>query len=138
MTDVRAFRRACHTAARRTGGRVDEFRLSLGVTPNFHQGVIAYRESTVAVVCRRDSPTLAVAEPRPIDLAGGVRESGPLAFLETPTLATVLAEMPGFRVLLPSELKGPFDATAWPDIDPQDVTYWRPRDLGEALFNYWD
>lgn len=138
MTDVRVLRRACYAAARRTGGTVVEFRLASGVTPNFHQGLIVYCECTVAVACRRDSATLAVAEPRIIDSAGGGRDSGPLTFVDAPALVAALAELPGFQVLTPSELRGPFDATAWPDVESDDITYWRPRNLGEALFNYWD
>lgn len=61
MTDVRDFRHACYSAARRTGGTVIEFRLADDVTPNFHQGLIAYRERTVAVACTRDSAVLALA-----------------------------------------------------------------------------
>ena len=38
-----------------------EFRLADDVTPNFHQGLIAYRERTVAVACTRDSAVLALA-----------------------------------------------------------------------------
>lgn len=138
MTDVRDFRRACHAAARDTGGTVAGFRLAEGVAPNFHQGLIAYRNRTVAVVCTRDTAVLAVAEPRAIEFTSHVRESGPLTFVDAPELAAVLATMPGFQVLALSELSSPFDAAAWPGVLPRDVKYWRPRNLGEALFNYWD
>jgi hypothetical protein len=139
MTDVRNFRRACYSAARSTGGKVIEFRLADGVAPNFHQGVIAYRDHTVAVVCARDSAVLALAEPRIIDFVDGVAESGPLTFVDAPELAAVLAPLlPGFQVLTPPELDGPFDAAAWPHLSSNDIKYWRPGTLGEALFNYWD
>ena len=36
------------------------------------------------------------------------------------------------------ELNGPFDAATWPHISSNDITYWRPSTLGEALFNYWN
>jgi len=139
MTDVRNFRRACYSAASRTGGNVIEFRLAGDVTPNFHQALIAYRERTVAVACTRDSAVLALAEPRTIDFVDGVGESGPLTFVDAPELVAVLAALlPGAQVLTPSELNGPFDATTWPHISSTDITHWRPGTLGEALFNYWD
>ncbi|WP_067830849.1 hypothetical protein [Actinomadura kijaniata] len=138
MMSVREFRRACYTAARRTGGKVVEFRLAKGVAPNFHQGLIAYRDRTVAVVCARDLAVLAVAEPRIIDFAADGAESGPLTFVEVPALAAALVEEPGLRVLTPSELNGPFDAASWPHVLSNDITYWKPATLGEALFNYWD
>lgn len=115
------------------GGEVVEFRLADDVTPNFHQGLIACCGRTVAVACTRDSEVLAVAEPR------GAADAGPLTFVEAPELVSVVsALLPGVRVLNPSELNGPFDAAAWPHLSPNDVTYWRPGTLGEALFNHWD
>ena len=116
-----------------------EFRLSEGATPNFHQGIIAYRDSAVAVVCARDAPVLAVAEPRVVDLGSGCARSGPPAFVDAPELVAVLAELlPHSHVLTASELEGPFDAAPWPHVTAGDVAYWRPESLGEALFNYWD
>ena len=139
MTDVRNFRRACYAAARHTGGKVFEFRLADGVTPNFHQGLIAYHDRTVAVACTRDSAVLALAEPRTIDFVRGTGEWGPLTFVDAPELMAALAALlPEYQVLTLSELNGPFDATAWPHISPDDIKYWRPDTLGEALFNYWD
>lgn len=114
------------------------FRIADEVTPNFHQGVIAYRDHCLAVVSPRDSAVLTVAEPRVIDFADGAREAGPLTFVDAPELMAVLAEQPGLEVLAAVDLNGPFDAAAWPDIDPADIKYWKPATLGEALFNYWD
>lgn len=139
MSDLRAFRRACYTAARSTGGKIIEFRHADGVTPNFHQGLIGYRDHTVAVVCARDSAVLTLAEPRIIDFVDGFAESGPLTFIDAPELMALLAMLlPGFQVLGPSELHSPFDAAGWPHLSSHDLAYWRPETLGEALFNYWD
>ncbi len=139
MTDVRDFRHACYAAARSTGGKVIEFRLANDVTPNFHQGLIAYRDHTVAVACTRDSAVVALAEPRTTAFVDGARESGPLTFVDAPELVAALAALlPESRVLSPSELYGVFDAVAWPHVSSKDITYWRPGTLGEALFNYWD
>jgi hypothetical protein len=84
VTDLKEFRRACHGAAQRTGGTVSEFRVSKEPTPNFHQGVIAYADRSVAVVCLRDSPVLALAVPRLIDSMP--RQWGPLTFVDDPGL----------------------------------------------------
>jgi hypothetical protein len=64
VPEIREFRAVCHAVARRTGGSLVEFRVADGVTPSFHQGVIAYRDRTVAVVGDRALPLVAVAEPR--------------------------------------------------------------------------
>ena len=91
VEDLKAFRRVCHEAASRTGGTVTEFRISTDVTPNFHQGIIAYPDRAIAVVCVRDTTILALAEPRVIEFAP-TRESGPLTFVDAPGLAAALAE----------------------------------------------
>ena len=135
-TGVRAFRRTCHEVARRTGGSVREFRISDGVAPNFHEALIGCPGRTVSVICHRGQPLLAIAEPPDVDNRS--RDTGPLTFIETPSLADVLATESGFRVLTAHELSAPFDATAWPDISAEDVRYWKPATLGEALFNHWD
>lgn len=141
VSDLRMFRRVCYEAAHRTGGEVAEFRLSDGVTPNFHQGILAYRDLSVAVAWVRDAALLAVAVPRDLDFTPA-RESGPLTFVEVPGLAVVLAEVGaeagGFRVLTPAELDGPIDPAEWPGISSYDLRCWKPGSLGEALFNYWD
>lgn len=123
MTDVRDFRRACHTVARRIGGKVVGFRLATGVTPNFHQGRVSYSGRTVAVVCTRDTAILAVAEPRSLEFVDGVRESGPLNFVDVPELSAALGELPGFRVLVTAELNSPFDVATWPEVPTQDTAY---------------
>ncbi|MEU6559421.1 hypothetical protein [Nocardia nova] len=138
MTELPTFRRACYEAARRTGGTVIEFRLAEGGTPNFHQGVIAYRDRHVAVVALRDSAVLAVAEPRVIDFDDGAIEAGPLIFVQAPELTTALSEQAGFEILTATELTRPFDAAAWPQLDRADIRYWKPETVGDALFNYWD
>ncbi|MEU4243246.1 hypothetical protein [Actinoplanes sp. NPDC026619] len=134
---MKAFCRACYEAARQTGGEVIEFRISDGPTPNFHQAIIAYRDRTIAVVCIRSTTLLPLAVPRVIEFTP-VRESGPLAFVDSPDLANALAPAPGFRMLTAAELEGPIDIAKWPSISRHDVRYWLPQTLGEGLFNYWD
>ncbi|RSD10503.1 hypothetical protein [Amycolatopsis eburnea] len=138
MVDLREFRRACHEAARRTGGQVVEFRIADGVTPNFHQGVVEHGGHRLSIVCTNDrtEPVVAVAEPRAID--GTAVDAGPLTFVDAPELVAVLAEFPAYRVLTPADLAGPFDARVWPGYHPGDIEFWAPGDLGETLFNYWD
>lgn len=137
VTDLKAFRGVCYKAARQTDGEVAEFRISNEPTPNFHQGIIAYSDRTVAVVRVRDAPLLAVALPRVIEFAP-TRESGPLTFVDVPNLAAALAKAPEFRLLSGTELHGPVDTVKWPQIGKRELRHWQPRSLGEALFNYWD
>jgi hypothetical protein len=64
VLEPRLFRRICYEAARRTGGTVAEFRISDEQTPNFHQGIVAYPDRAVAVVCVRDAALHAPFDPR--------------------------------------------------------------------------
>ncbi|MCA2212587.1 hypothetical protein [Jidongwangia harbinensis] len=137
MTDLKAFRRACYEAARRSGGELTEFRISDKPTPNFHQAIIAYPGRDVAAVSVRDTPLLALAVPRIIDPTPA-RKADPLTFVNVPDLAAVLTLAPGFRLLATTELDGPVDVAEWPQINRHDMRYWQPQTLGEALFNYWD
>ncbi|WP_328606678.1 hypothetical protein OG943_43400 [Amycolatopsis sp. NBC_00345] len=138
MTDRTGFRRACYVVARSTGATVLEFRLSSGTMPGFDQCLVDWRGRAVAVVRTVEAAVLAIAEPRAIDFADGHMEWGPLTFVDVPELVVALAEQSEFQVLTPAELDGPFDPAAWPHVLASDVKYWRPGNLGEALFNYWD
>lgn len=113
-----------------------EFRVADGVTPNFHQGIIGYRERSVAVVLTRDTGVVAVAEPR--DVTGPEQDAGPLTFVDLPELTGALTGEGRFTVLTAAELDRPFMAAEWPALSADDVRYWKPASLGEALFNYWD
>lgn len=136
MPEIRAFRTVCHAVARQTGGSLVEFPAGDGVTPSFHQGVIAYRDRTVAVVGDRVLPLFAVAEPRVRH--GTNMPAGPLTFLDVPDLTAALAAIPGLRVLTKADLAAGFTPADWPHVTAADVRYWRPATVGEALFNYWD
>ncbi|MGW4214835.1 hypothetical protein ACWEIJ_43110 [Lentzea sp. NPDC004789] len=118
-----------------------EFRLARYDTPNFHQGVLTYRDRTVAVVGTRYYGRMTLAEPRVIDFAHGSVSTMPLTFLDEPDLVAVLTDLAAqtkYRIYSKAELDGPFDAAAWPEMSANDLRYWRPQTLGAALFNWWD
>ncbi|MCM4085136.1 hypothetical protein [Paractinoplanes hotanensis] len=137
MTDVKAFRRGCYEAARQTGGELTDFQVGNEPTPSFHQAIITYSDRNVAVVCVRDAPLMALAEPHVLEFLPA-RTAGSLTFVDLPELAAALTEVPGFRLLSVAELGEPVDAARCPQISQHDLRYWQPQTLGEALFNYWD
>jgi hypothetical protein len=65
-------------------------------------------------------------------------DAGPLTFLDVPDLHDALAAFPGLRVLTKADLDARFTAADWPHLTTDDIRYWRPATVGEALFNYWD
>jgi len=125
VADVREFRRFCYESARRTGGRVVEFRIAEWCHTELPPGIIDYGDHRLSVVCTRDrtEPVVAVAEPREID--GNAVTAGSLTFIDAPELVAVLAEHPAFQVLTPADLARPFDAKTWPGYYPG-----RPQVLG--------
>jgi hypothetical protein len=92
VPDIRSFRKACYEAAHVTGWEVAGFWFSEGMTPNFHQGLVTYRNRTGAVAWVRSSSLLALAEPRDIEFVRGTRDASPLTFVHDPALVTALAE----------------------------------------------
>lgn len=113
-----------------------EFRYS-NYAPNFDQGHIAYRHRTVAVLWTRDWGDC--AKWHGLGIAATPVEFGSLDFIDEPGLLAVLKELlPACRIFTRAELQGSLNLAAWPWIDEDDVRYWRPDNLGEALFNWWD
>ncbi|MCM4076189.1 hypothetical protein [Paractinoplanes hotanensis] len=96
-----------------------EFRVAAGVTPNFHHGVIGYRERPVAVVLSRDTGIAAVAVPR--DITGPEQDTGPPTFVDFPPLTEALAEHGKFTVMTAAELDRSFTAAEWPAVSAYDV-----------------
>lgn len=43
-----------------------------------------------------------------------------------------------YRLLTAGELDASADPALWPSISSYDLRLWKPKSLGEALFNYWD
>ncbi|MGW6930410.1 hypothetical protein ACWGE0_10120 [Lentzea sp. NPDC054927] len=129
---VSEFKGLAHDAARRTGGRLSAFTAADGVTPNFHQALITYRDRTVAVLCSRDDGSVVVTQPF------DVRFDGSLVFLDEPELLAVAREFEGFSVLSKDDAERPFSHSDHPHVWESDLSHWKPENTGQALFNWWD
>lgn len=133
------FRALCYTAARVTNGRV------LGFDPppfdtikNFSLAVFQFLDSDplVFLLTNHHAPLLACACAQDLTL------HIPFAFIDAPELTTPFA--PFFHILKQQELEQPW---MWTErelalsLSPQEIkeiTYWKPRTVGEAIFNFWD
>lgn len=63
----------------------------------------------------------------------------PVEFVDDEALMSVFAELSSyFRVWRKDELEQPFDPALWPHLDPDVVRHYRPRRVGDALFNHWE
>ena len=64
-----------------------------------------------------------------------------LAFVDVPGLSEALQGAGPFRVLSAQELDAPVRAEALSELAPRErkeIKYWKPRRVGEVLFNFWD
>jgi hypothetical protein len=137
----RQFRALCSTAARVTDGVV------LGFDPppfdaikNFSLAVFQCSNSSgdplVFLLMNHHAPLLACASAQNLHL------SYSFAFIDAPELTAPFA--PFFHILKKQELEHPWMWTerelafslSPPEI--KEITYWKPRTVGEAIFNFWD
>ncbi|WP_038522124.1 hypothetical protein [Amycolatopsis japonica] len=136
---MREFRRACHEAARSTGGRALEFQRA--VYPlNFDQALVAYDDRAI-VVLRQEWNLLAAAEHQPTgnEYFLSFVPYGRPSFIDEPELLMIVSQiLPGTKVFSRADLEGPLVLEEWPYMSPSDVKHWKPENLGEALFNHWD
>lgn len=131
--DQRELRSACHRAARLTGGHL------IGYTPacparSFVAVSVAYPDRERAVLCNLHWPLTAMAEPI------GPDEVVPV-FVHDPELARAISRVSRFRTLTPTELATPLDEcdlSELGDAELAQIRYWKPRTVGETVFNCWD
>ena len=129
--DPASFIGACHAAARAESGRVERFEPA-GAARNYHRAIFRMRPGDVAVLCNAHVAIIALAE------AG---DELPLRFLEADSLASRIAEGMPCEIASRSTLEAHPDAESLANlgsVELDQIKYWRPRRVGEILFNEWD
>jgi hypothetical protein len=131
-----AFRKACHAAARALGVRVLKVEVPIAPTgTNYACVILELPGEPVAVVLNRHHPAVAFATP-PSDKGGGR-----LRFVEASALSDLFRSFGGYAVLVASEAREPVDEESCRLLAPaelEQLRYWRPRCVGEVVFNHWD
>jgi hypothetical protein len=134
-TDFGQFKTACYVAARQLGGCVVSCQgYEGGVPRNFNRVTIKVGEETVDILCNCEYPMVA---------ASRLQDDGStqITFMDVPGLAEAMRGVGPFRVLSAEELASPVNAETLQDLDPaeiEQVKYWKPRTVGEVVFNFWD
>jgi hypothetical protein len=108
--------------------------IAAGVTPNFHTIDIAHRRHQTAVLHHAALPLLAFAAPRSDNEAM-------LTFLDHHDLAAAINEVSDLQIMTAHQLSTPLTQTDLSDLhssEHEQINYWRPRTVGELLFNFWD
>lgn len=122
------FRRIVWQVARQAGAWADEVRAP-AVTPNFHAARLRWRGGeALYLLCSQDGHWACARAVEP-----GCR----LAFVDPPeALEAALMQAGDALPWRVEELAADF--VRQPGMSEADVRYWKPRTLGEGLFNWWD
>ncbi len=134
FTDYGAFRRHCYAVAREASWSVQEVRTPRqAIACNYALAVFASRESAIAAVLNGVFPLLAFATPP-------AEEQFDLEYADRPELATVFGRL-GYTVLPAAELGSPLTREMWQGLAPHEqkqIRYYRPRRVGDVIYNWWD
>ena len=131
-SDVCAFRAHCYEAAGRVSYQVVSVE-SAGLR-NFAFATLHSPGERIAILLNAHFPGLAFAE-TPIVGEGLPR------FLDHPILADSFREVGAYVVFSASELERrpvPEDLAELSVAERTQVAYWRPRRIGDVIFNHWD
>ena len=131
VVDPASFVGACHAAARAESGRVEGFEPA-GVGRNYHRAFLRMRHGAIAVLCNAHFPIIAFAE---------ASDDLPLRFIEAEALAPRIEEVMPCEIASRSSLEAHPDAEAVANlnaVEREQIRYWKPRRLGEIIFNFWD
>jgi hypothetical protein len=130
---VRDFKRAVHAAAMSQHARVGTVTPANGVTPNFHRIDVELGSQKLVVLCNRHIPVVA--------FASGIDEMEIGQFVQaSPDFAAALTEC-GFVMGDAAELRRPVtsaDLEALSAAEQRQAKYWKPRRVGDVIFNWWD
>jgi hypothetical protein len=127
---------ACYAVARIAGAKVEQVRTSDdAITPNFHEAQLVFHDGSdsVRLICNKHFPVVAFAAPASFE------GDANLQFVDCPTVADLLT--PLFRVLDKSAAGQLISSEAVAQLDEDElkqIEYWKPRNVGEIVFNYWD
>ncbi|WP_375753771.1 hypothetical protein [Vibrio sp. HN007] len=98
------------------------------VTPNFYAAKLENGDSSVVILCSDEGDWA---------LADGYEPSrSDLKFVDQAFVAEKLRETYGVLVMDAGTLDSPFKNSS--RLCQYDVKHWKPRTVGESLFNWWD
>ncbi len=134
--DLRAFRTSCHAAARALGGRVVSAEMEVGSAAgaNYIRATLDLPGGLVSLVLNLNHPIVAFVGPLQHD-------GDELQFVDVPALTEVFRSFGTYAILSASEAREPVTDEASRLLSPAElrqIRYWRPRCIGEVVFNRWD
>lgn len=127
------FKRAIFSAFNRDGWRVGSL-LPRSGTPNFHTAEIVSTNESTLVVCNGTYPIYAFADTSGLD-------NCLLTFRDYPNLAERLKAFPNLMVASVSDLSRLITDADIANLDKceaEQIKYWKPKTIGEIVFNWFD
>ena len=121
------FKRIVYSVATESGATVIKF-YEAGVTPNFHVAKLEYNARKIYLLCSDNN-----------DWTYSQCYSGmtcKLEYTDFEEFTEILSRQYNIKPLTKSELNGNFSNRTY--LNDNDVNYWKPKTLGEGLFNWWD
>jgi hypothetical protein len=136
VADLAAFRGHCHEAARRVSGWVVSFTDpdSSSDYRNYVLGILVLPAGKIAVLLNLHHPFVAFADPL-------AEASVLLRFRDCPVLADAFGSFGIYEVVPAAQLEEPPTSVMLrelADIERKQVAYWKPRRIGDVVFNWWD
>lgn len=131
----REFKHIVHTAAASHPFIASAFVESGGLVPNFHSAQIRYDRHFISILGHSIYPILAFSEPVDLQLCS-------LRFINAASIAReILRLFPNVTIASAQDLGRSLmeaDLSALYAVERQQIKYWKPKTVGEVVFNWWD
>jgi hypothetical protein len=128
--DGKQFKRVCAATVIRSGGKLLEFR-EPQYPLNFYEAEVKVFNKQFSILLNEHYPYIAFAS---------VVEFGKIKFINAPELISQLS--PFYKVLSVKELNEPLniksDSINLNSAELEQISYWKPKTIGEVIFNFWD
>jgi hypothetical protein len=125
------FKSACYGIAPSVDAKVEQVE-EASVGNNYHSTVLQVAGEQILVLCNCVFPVLAFATPNIVSK---------LEFIKSTTLADAFSQIGGFGVATKTSLDKKMSTEVLADLSPvelEQVRKWKPRTVGEVVFNLWD
>ena len=136
VTDLASFRGHCYEAARRASGQLVSFTSpdSSGDCRNYAIASFILPAEKIAVVRNLHHPLVSFAD---VPAEGSVL----LRFRDCPLLTDIFNSFGIYKVVSAAQLERPPSSSVLcelGDVERKQVAYWKPRRIGDIVFNWWD
>jgi hypothetical protein len=125
--DFKNFSKTCHSLALEINGKILSLTKS-GITPNFHSCNLLINFDNIYILCSNNNDWAFTKN--------FALNNQTINFCDQNNISQYLKSMHNIIPLTQIELNGPFKLRDY--LDENDIKHWKPKTLGEGLFNWWD